>query len=47
MLSDLDHLNSRTSEENQKALICHSDPYKACENSHSIAIITEWDEFKT
>lgn len=23
-----------------------TDPYKACENSHAIAILTEWDEFK-
>ena len=47
MLSDLDHLNSRTSQENQEALTYCSNPYKACENSHAIAIITEWDEFKT
>ena len=23
----------------------HSNPYKACKNSHAIAILTEWDEF--
>ncbi|WP_256003338.1 UDP binding domain-containing protein [Pedobacter deserti] len=22
------------------------DPYRACENAHAIAILTEWDEFK-
>ena len=44
MLSDLDFLNSRSSEENKKALTSYS-PYDACENSHAIAIITEWDEF--
>ena len=25
----------------------HSSPYKALENSHAVAILTEWDEFKT
>lgn len=25
----------------------HSDPYNAMENAHAIAILTEWDEFKT
>jgi UDPglucose 6-dehydrogenase len=24
-----------------------TDPYKACEGAHAIAIMTEWDEFKT
>ena len=47
MLTDLDHLKSRSSEENKKALTYCSDPYNACENSHAVAIITEWDEFKT
>jgi UDPglucose 6-dehydrogenase len=23
------------------------DPYKVCENAHAIAVLTEWDEFKT
>ncbi len=46
MLSDLDYLNTRSAEENQKALTYCSNPYKACENSHAVAIITEWDEFK-
>ena len=26
--------------------ICH-DPYEACEGSHAIAIMTEWDEFRS
>ena len=46
MLSDLDRLNSRSIHENKKALNYYSEPLKACENSHAIAIITEWDEFK-
>ena len=47
MLSDLDNLNSRSSEENENALSYYSDPLKACENSHAVAVITEWDEFKS
>ena len=47
MLCDLDYLNSRSSHENEKALTYYSDPLKACENSHAVAVITEWDEFKS
>lgn len=47
MLTDLDYLNSRSSEENRKALTFEDDPYEACKDSHAIAIITEWDEFKS
>lgn len=25
----------------------HKDPYSACEGAHGIAILTEWDEFKS
>ena len=46
MLSDLDFLNTRSYEENDKSLTYYSDPYQACAKSHAIAIITEWDEFK-
>ena len=43
ILSDLIDLN-----ENQIKLIqVNQDPYKACHNSHAIAILTEWDEFNT
>ncbi len=45
--ADLDYLKTRTSAENKALLTVESDPYVACENSHSIAILTEWDEFKT
>jgi len=46
MLSDLDFLNSRSSKQNEKSLIYCSDLLKACKNSHAVAVITEWDEFK-
>ncbi|MEC9302818.1 MAG: nucleotide sugar dehydrogenase [Bacteroidota bacterium] len=47
MLSDLEYLNSRSSNENKNSFSYSSDPYLACKNSHAIAIITEWDEFKS
>lgn len=46
VLSDLDYLNSRSSAENKKGISTYMDPYEACENTHAIAILTEWDEFK-
>lgn len=45
--ADLDYLKTRTHAENKALLTVESDPYAACANSHSIAILTEWDEFKT
>lgn len=47
MYSDLDYLNSRSSEENKKGLTVYNNPYEACKDAHAIAILTEWDEFKT
>ncbi|WOD45053.1 UDP-glucose 6-dehydrogenase [Hwangdonia lutea] len=44
--TDLDNLKTRSSEENKNLLTVQSDPYRACKNSHAIAILTEWDEFK-
>ena len=46
ILSDLDYLNKRSSEENKRAITCFSEPLRACDNSHAVAIITEWNEFK-
>ncbi|HOG19035.1 MAG TPA: UDP-glucose 6-dehydrogenase [Salinivirgaceae bacterium] len=47
MLNDLNGLETRSVEENERLLHVHKDPYEACKNAHAIAIITEWDEFKT
>lgn len=47
MLADLDYLETRSSEENQQYLKFCTDPYEAMQNSHAIAVLTEWDEFKT
>jgi UDPglucose 6-dehydrogenase len=34
-------------EEDMQKIIVNIDPYLACKGSHAIAILTEWDEFKT
>lgn len=44
--ADLDYLNTRTPEENHKAVTVFADPYEACKDTHAIAVLTEWDEFK-
>ncbi|PKR80304.1 nucleotide sugar dehydrogenase [Brumimicrobium salinarum] len=43
---DLDYLGTRSPEENRKLLKVVKEPYEACNESHAIAILTEWDEFK-
>lgn len=45
--TDLDYLGSRSAEENRDNLSVGTDPYKICEGAHAVAILTEWDEFKT
>ena len=44
---DLAYLNVHSSEEIDSFLTIEEEPYKACENAHAIAILTEWDEFKS
>ncbi|RKS01844.1 MULTISPECIES: UDP-glucose 6-dehydrogenase [unclassified Flavobacterium] len=46
VLSDLDYLNTRKPADNEKHIVTFDNPYTACENSHAVAILTEWDEFK-
>lgn len=46
VLSDLDYLETRTTEENQKYIKSFENPYEACKDAHAVAILTEWDEFK-
>lgn len=46
VLTDLDYLDTRKSDENEKHITSYSNPYEACKNAHAIAILTEWDEFK-
>src|SRR5690606_387264 len=45
--ADLNYLGTRTEKENAKYLQVETDPYEACKDAHAIAILTEWDEFKT
>jgi len=46
MLADIDHLNTRTESENRELINSFDNPYDACKDSHAIAVLTEWDEFK-
>jgi UDPglucose 6-dehydrogenase len=45
--SDLDYLATRSSEENKQLLKVETDPYEVCKDAHAIAVLTEWDEFKS
>ncbi len=45
MYEDLNHLNTRSEEENKGRLKVEEDPYKATKKAHAIAILTEWDQF--
>lgn len=47
ILSDLNYLCSRSEDENSSHISATSDPYEACAGAHAIAVLTEWDEFKT
>ena len=47
VLSDLDYLASRKPAENEKHINSYDNPYDACKNAHAIAVLTEWDEFRT
>ncbi|MBN8147875.1 hypothetical protein J0J24_24375, partial [Vibrio vulnificus] len=42
-----DYLNTRSAEANQKHLTVHANPYEALNGAHGVAVLTEWDEFKT
>nr|WP_315146812.1 UDP-glucose 6-dehydrogenase [uncultured Flavobacterium sp.] len=47
ILSDLDYLESRTPAKNKEHIAVATTAYEACENAHAIAILTEWDEFRS
>ncbi len=47
ILSDLDYLGTRDSDQNAAFVKVQSDPYTVCKDAHAIAVLTEWDEFKT
>jgi UDPglucose 6-dehydrogenase len=45
--ADLDYLGTRSPEENRRLVKVVHEPYEACKDSHAVAVLTEWDEFKT
>ncbi|WP_116772122.1 nucleotide sugar dehydrogenase [Maribacter litoralis] len=45
--ADLDYLNTRSPEENRRLLKVTKEPIEVTKEAHAIAILTEWDEFKT
>ncbi len=45
--ADLDYLNTRSEAENRRLVKVVNDPYEAMEDAHAVAVLTEWDEFKT
>jgi len=45
--ADLNYLNTRTEKENKELVKSYTDPYDVSKDAHAIAIMTEWDEFKT
>jgi UDPglucose 6-dehydrogenase len=47
ILSDLDYLESRTPAKNIEHMAAAATAYEACQNAHAIAILTEWDEFRS
>jgi UDPglucose 6-dehydrogenase len=50
MLAEMDytlHVNHETTSKLDEHLITSPDPLSAAAGSHAIAVLTEWDEFKT
>ncbi|WP_405292922.1 nucleotide sugar dehydrogenase [Algibacter sp. Ld11] len=45
--TDLNYLNTRTDIENEAGVVSVNTAYEATQDAHAIAIMTEWDEFKT
>jgi UDPglucose 6-dehydrogenase len=44
---DLDYLATRSEDENKELVETFDNPYDAIKDAHAVAIMTEWDEFKT
>ncbi|MEP5254136.1 nucleotide sugar dehydrogenase [Winogradskyella rapida] len=47
VLNDLNYLNTRSEDENKDLVTSFNDPYETTKDAHAVAIMTEWDEFKT
>ncbi|WP_398454923.1 nucleotide sugar dehydrogenase [Sphingobacterium thalpophilum] len=44
---DLDYLGTRSPEDNRRLVTVINDPYEALSEAHAVAVLTEWDEFRT
>ena len=44
---DLDYLGTRSPEANRQMVTVVDDPYQALDGAHAVAVLTEWDAFKT
>ena len=47
IFNDLNYLQTRPTADNKKLVRVHKNIYDACSESHAIAILTEWDMFKS
>jgi UDPglucose 6-dehydrogenase len=47
IIFDLTYLESRSEIENKNGVRVIENPYDVCNEAHAIAVLTEWDEFKT
>ncbi|WP_306353566.1 UDP-glucose 6-dehydrogenase [Flavobacterium sp. '19STA2R22 D10 B1'] len=47
VFSDLNYLNTRSIEENKESVTVEENVLDTCKDAHAIAILTEWDEFKS
>jgi len=45
--NDLNYLGTRADDENCQAVNTFKNAYDACKDAHAIAVLTEWDEFKS
>lgn len=44
---DLDYLGTRSPEDNRRLVKVVDNPYEALDGAHAVAVLTEWDEFKS
>ena len=47
IFQDLSNVSKLQEKQLKKCVKVNSNPYHNCENAHAIAILTEWDEFKS
>lgn len=44
---DLGYLKTRSPEDNRRLVTVVNDPYEALQDAHAVAVLTEWDEFRS